>query len=160
MIQLSSAPPAGPARARWGIRAIHRMAGVAAFVIILTFWTTTVLVELVGSEASIAAAKQAIAWGLLVLAPALALTGASGFRLAGASTSPLVRRKRQRMPFIVGNGALILAPSAIALAVLSARGESGRTFVLVQAVELAAGLANLVLIGLNIRDGLRTARRS
>lgn len=159
MTQLSAAP-AGPARARGAVRAIHRAAGAAAFAIILTFWTATVAVELVGSEAAIAAVKQAIVWGLLVLVPALALTGASGFRLVGPSPAPLVRRKKQRMPFIAGNGVLVLAPSAIALAVLSARGEFGRTFVLVQAVELAAGLANLVLIGLNIRDGVRAARRS
>lgn len=140
------------------VRLVHPIAGFTAFVFILVFWTTTVSVELLGSHAAIASAKQAIAWALLILVPALAATGVTGFRLADGRESTLLARKKRRMPVIAGNGVAVLAPSAVVLAILSARDEFGATFVVVQAIELLAGAVNLALIASNIRDGLRLAR--
>ncbi|MFD2180552.1 hypothetical protein [Rhodoplanes azumiensis] len=143
---------------------VHGLAGTAAFLTILTFWTTTVGSELFADLATVAAVKQAIAWALLLLVPLLAVTGLSGLRLAGGATArstaaPAIRAKQRRMPIVAANGVLVLVPCAITLAVLSARGDFGSTFQAVQAVELLAGPVNLALIGLNIRDGLRLAGR-
>ncbi|MBK5960292.1 hypothetical protein CCR97_19110 [Rhodoplanes elegans] len=148
---------------------VHGLAGTAAFLTILTFWTTTVWSELLADLGTVAAVKQAIAWALLLLVPILAVTGLSGFRLAGGaafrsnatawSTTPAIRAKQRRMPVIAANGVLILVPCAVTLAVLSARGDFGPTFQAVQALELLAGPVNLALIGLNIRDGLQLAGR-
>jgi hypothetical protein len=96
--------------------------------------------------------------------PALAIAGASGFRLAGASSDPRIVKKRRRMPFIAANGLLILMPAAFYLATLASRGEFGMIFYSVQAIELVAGAVNLTLMSLNIRDGFsltanRRARR-
>ena len=64
------------------------------------------------------------------------------------------------LALIALNGVLVLVPCAVTLAVLAGRGDFGATFQAVQALELMAGLVNLVLIGLNIRDGRAlTARR-
>lgn len=63
------------------------------------------------------------------------------------------------MPVIAGNGIAILVPAAITLAILSARGEFGTPFVIVQTIELLAGAVNLALIASNIRDGMRLANR-
>jgi hypothetical protein len=141
------------------LRRIHPVAGVLGFLVILTFWTSTVGSESFGSPATIAAVKRAIPWGFLILVPALAIAGATGFRMAGASSDPRIRSKRLRMPFIAGNGVLILIPSALYLAWLASRGEFAGAFYAVQAVELVAGAVNLVLMALNIRDGLRVAGR-
>jgi hypothetical protein len=141
------------------LKRIHPIAGVLAFLIILSFWTSTVVSELFGSLETVAAVKRAIPWGFLVLVPALATVGASGFRMAGASSEPHVLRKKRRMPFIAGNGILILIPAALYLAALASRGDFGATFYAVQAVELIAGAVNLTLMALNIRDGLRLTRR-
>jgi hypothetical protein len=141
------------------LRRIHPAAGIVGFLMILTFWTSTVATELLGSPDAVAAVKQAIPWGLLVLVPALAVAGATGLRMAGASSDPTVARKKARMPFIAGNGLLVLVPAALYLAALAGRGEFGTVFYAVQAVELAAGAANLVLMSLNILDGLRLAGR-
>ena len=62
------------------------------------------------------------------------------------------------MKFIAANGLLILVPSAVSLAILANLGDMDGLFVPLQAVELIAGGVNLVLIGLNIRDGLRMRR--
>ena len=54
---------------------IHPLAGGIAMLTIAAFWLSTLVVELSGSEAAIIAVKTAIPWGLLLLVPALALTG-------------------------------------------------------------------------------------
>jgi hypothetical protein len=141
------------------LKRIHPLAGIIAFLTILTFWTSTVVAELFFSTATVAAVKQAIPWGFLLLVPALAITGATGFRMAAASSDPRIVRKKRRMPFIAGNGVLILIPAALGLSVLASRGEFDGLFYAIQAVELAAGSINLVLMALNIRDGLRLAGR-
>jgi hypothetical protein len=140
-------------------RRVHPIAGAIGFLTILVFWTSTVASELFGSLATVAAVKQAIPWGLLMLVPALAAAGASGFRLAGPSTDAGILRKKRRMPFIAANGILILVPAALCLSGLAARGEFGTAFYAVQAVELVAGAVNLTLMGLNIRDGFRLTGR-
>jgi hypothetical protein len=138
---------------------IHPVAGTIGFLTILAFWISTVASELSGSMDMIAAVKQTIPWGFLILVPALAITGASGFRMAGNSPEPRIVSKKRRMPFIAGNGLLILIPAAFYLAMLASRGEFGNLFYGVQAIELAAGAVNLTLMSLNIRDGLRLTGR-
>jgi hypothetical protein len=141
------------------LKRIHPIAGLIGFLTILTFWCSTVGAELFGSMEMITTVKRAIPWGFLILVPALAITGASGFRMAGTSPEPLVARKKRRMPFIAGNGLFILIPAALYLATLASRGEFGIPFYLVQIVELAAGAVNLTLMSFNIRDGLNLAGR-
>jgi hypothetical protein len=142
------------------LKRIHPIAGVVAFLTILTFWTSTVIAESFLPVDAVIAVKQAIPWGLLLLIPALAITGASGFRLGGGSTDPRVLSKKRRMPFIAANGILILIPAALELSALAAQRDFGSLFYAIQAVELAAGLVNLVLMSLNIRDGLRLTARA
>ena len=141
------------------IRRVHPIAGVVGFLTILTFWVSTVAGELFGSHQTIAAIKQAIPWGFILLVPALAITGASGFKMAGGSLEPALLRKSRRMPFIAANGILVLVPSALYLAALAARGDFGMAFYATQALELVAGAINLSLMALNIRDGLRVTGR-
>lgn len=141
------------------LRRLHPIAGTIAFLTILVFWMSTVAVELSGQLASVALVKQAIPWGFLLLVPALAITGASGFRLAGASADSRILRKKRRMKVIAANGLLILVPSAFYLASLAGGGAFDGRFYAVQALELLAGAINLCLMGLNFRDGLRLTGR-
>jgi nitrogen fixation-related uncharacterized protein len=134
---------------------LHPVAGVIGFVTILSFWLSTVTSELFASMAMIATVKQTIPWGFLILVPALAIAGASGFRLGGASSDPRVLSKKRRMPIIAANGIFILIPAALYLATLASRGQFGVAFYTVQAIELLAGAVNLTLMALNIRDGFR-----
>jgi len=141
------------------LKRIHPIAGIVAFLTILTFWISTAVSELLLPIDAVIAVKQAIPWGLLILVPALAITGATGFRLAGASIDPLILRKKRRMPFIAGNGIVVLIPAALSLSVLATRSEFDSLFYSIQAVELIAGAVNLALMSLNIRDGLRISGR-
>ena len=76
---------------------LHPVAGVIGFVTILTFWLSTATSELFGSTAAIATVKETIPWGFLILVPALAIAGASGFRLGGTSPDPRIVSKKRRM---------------------------------------------------------------
>jgi hypothetical protein len=140
------------------IRTIHPVAGVIAFLTIATFWLSTSLSELFASQPAVIAVKTAIPWGFLVLIPALAAAGGSGFALAKVPAG-LAGAKLKRMPFIAANGILILIPSALYLAYKAGAAEFDTAFYAVQALELAAGAVNLTLLGLNIRDGLKIKGR-
>jgi hypothetical protein len=138
---------------------LHPIAGVVGMVTIAAFWLSTVAVEAVGGPGAVLAAKTAILWGLLVLVPALAITGATGFRMGARSTNPRIAAKRHRMPFIALNGLLVLVPCAVFLQARAAAGDFGGTFTLVQGIELLAGAVNFTLMGLSVRDGLALTGR-
>lgn len=141
------------------IRTLHPIAAVTGMVTIATFWFSTVAVEAFGDSGAVLAVKTAILWGLVVLVPALAITGATGFRMGGRSTDPRIARKRRRMPFIALNGLIVLVPCAVFLQTRAAAGDFGGAFAVVQGIELLAGAVNLTLMGLSMRDGLaRTGR--
>lgn len=137
------------------IRRIHPVAGALALATIVAFWTGTAAVELLGTAEAVAAVKRAILWGLIVLIPAIAAAGATGFRLGAGDARPPVATKRRRMPFVALNGIAVLVPCAVFLDSLAAEGRLDGTFYAVQAVELAAGAVNIALLALNLRDGLR-----
>lgn len=141
------------------LRRLHPIAGLIGFLTILTFWVSTVTVELFGSQSAVTTVKQAIPWGLLVLVPALAITGATGFSMSRGSSGPRILAKKRRMPLIAGNGLLILIPSVLYLDRLASRGDFGAAFYAVQTLELIAGAVNLTLMSLNARDGLRLTGR-
>lgn len=138
---------------------IHALSGGMGLLIILTFFLSTVIVEIGGDEAAIQAVKRGVAWGLLLLVPTMAAAGISGARLSGQSPAPIIRRKKRRMAIIAANGVFVLVPCALVLHGLASGGHFGAAFYWVQAVELIAGPVNIVLMGLNVRDGLTLTGR-
>jgi hypothetical protein len=140
-------------------RIIHPVAGAIAMLTIATFWLSTALSELLASPGIVTAVKTAIPWGFLLLIPALAAAGGSGFTLAKGRRAGLLGAKVGRMPFIAANGVLILIPAALFLAYKARAGEFDGPFYAVQALELAAGATNITLLGLNMRDGLKMKGR-
>lgn len=145
--------------AAWGFlmpKKIHFFAGIFATATIGVFFLSTALVELFGSHEEMAAVKRLIVMpGLFLLVPALAATGGSGFFLSKSRCGRLVDAKKKRMPFIAANGMLVLLPCAIVLNRWASAGSFDAAFYYVQAIELLAGATNLVLMGLNIRNGLK-----
>lgn len=143
------------------LRKTHLLAGLLATLTIATFFTATLLVELFGSHTAIAGVKHLIVFpGLFILVPAIAATGGTGFALSKTRQGCLVESKLKRMPFIAANGLLVLLPAAIFLNLWAAQGAFDSRFYIVQAVELLAGATNLLLMGLNMRDGLKLTGRS
>ena len=141
------------------IKIIHPIAGLLALITISFFWISTVLAELIGQAAMIATVKTAIPWGFILLIPALMVTAGSGFSLSKYRSGRLVGVKRRRMPVIAVNGIFVLVPAAFFLAVKADAGELDLWFYGVQLLELLAGVINITLLTLNLRDGMRLSGR-
>ena len=141
-------------------KTVHPLAGGVAILMIATFWLSTAISELSGSKPFVVFVKTLIPWGFIILIPALAAVGGTGFALSGGRSGGLLGKKRKRMPIIAANGVLILIPSALFLAAKAKAGDFDATFYAVQMVELAAGAVNLWLLTKNALDGRKlTARR-
>ncbi|MFZ1468228.1 MAG: hypothetical protein WAT09_04530 [Paracoccaceae bacterium] len=138
-------------------KTIHPIAGAIALLMILSFWLSTALSEVLAGPALITTVKTLIPWGFIILIPALMAVGGSGLRLGKKMRGPLVAAKRKRMPFIAANGIAILIPSALYLSFKAQTGAFDTGFYVVQAVELIAGAVNITLLALNMRDGRRLA---
>lgn len=138
----------------------HLIAAILAPLCLATFFLSTLLVELFGSHATVVQLKALIVTpGLWIMIPAIAAAGGSGLFLSKSRKGRLVDAKKKRMPLIAANGLLVLLPCAIVLNRWAAAGSFDTTFYAVQAVELMAGATNFVLMGLNVRDGLRMSGR-
>ena len=137
---------------------VHPFAGLMAMLTIATFWLSTAISELFGTEATVIAVKTAIPWGFILLVPALAATGGSGFLLAKGRRKGLVGTKLKRMPWFAANGLVVLIPTALFLAFKAQAGELDTAFYIVQVIELLAGAVNLSLLGLSMRDGRALTR--
>lgn len=138
---------------------IHAISGALALATIATFWISTVLSEAFGGPDEIAAVKTGILYGLALLVPAMVAAGGSGFSLGGTWRSPVVNAKKRRMKIIAATGILVLLPSAAFLAMKAGQRDFGTSFMVVQGIELVAGASNIVLLGLNMREGLAMRRR-
>ena len=141
------------------MKALHPIAGAGALLVIATFWLATLASEASGSVEAIVAVKTAIPWGFLLLVPLMMAAGGSGFAQARGRRGGLVAAKGRRMRVIALNGIFVLIPAALFLASAARIHAFGTGFVAVQTIELAAGLVNISLMGLNMRDGLRMAGR-
>ena len=141
------------------IKFIHPIAGALAIITIATFWLATVVSEVFGSPALVTTVKTTIPWGFLILIPALAAAGGTGFRLARGHRAGRVGAKAKRMPLIALNGIIVLIPSAFFLAYKAQAGIFDTSFYVVQGLELLAGAVNITLLGLNMRDGLMMTGR-
>ncbi|MEY8674065.1 hypothetical protein AB9G22_06740 [Francisella philomiragia] len=74
------------------------------------------------------------------------------------SKKGVIAKKKKRMIFIALNGIFILVPSAITLNYLASNIIFSQSFYMIQIVELLAGLANIILMSLNIKDGVKIHR--
>ncbi|HST63240.1 MAG TPA: hypothetical protein VLK84_31305 [Longimicrobium sp.] len=145
---------------RTTLRMLHAAASTLGLVIITTFFLSSLIAEIAGDRETIVRVKTAIVYALFALVPVMAAAGASGNRLAGTSHAPVILRKMRRMKLVAINAAVVLIPCAITLFWMASHGRFGWQFAAVQGMELIAGAANIILLGLNLRDGLgmRAAR--
>jgi hypothetical protein len=132
----------------------HLIATVVAILTITTFFSLSLIAEIRGEESFIKTVKAFILYGLPVLIFTMPTLKITGDKLAGKSTNPLVLEKVKRMKIVVINGVgLILL--AVFLYYRSHYKTVDDIFLFAQTIEFGLGLANLSLIILNARSGLR-----
>lgn len=79
---------------------VHAIAGTTAMLIIVGFWTATLVSEIFLDHEAVAAVKHAIVYGLFLLVPFMAATGGSGFLLGKTRKGYLLDQKKKRMAII------------------------------------------------------------
>ncbi|HHB1596165.1 TPA: hypothetical protein ACN976_004352 [Vibrio campbellii] len=131
---------------------VHRISSMTAYMFIMSFFTSTVFVELFGDQQAIVAVKTYISYAIWAVVPLMAAAGITGAKMAPKVKKGPIAAKKKRMPFVAMNGVLILVPAAIYLHHLAQLGQFDTTFYVIQVVELLAGFTNLTLMTLNIRD--------
>ncbi|MGB0129123.1 MAG: hypothetical protein WBP72_15895 [Rhodocyclaceae bacterium] len=141
------------------VKLIHACAGAVAFATILAFWSSTLIAELFLSNTAVMATKQAILYGMWLLVPSIALTGASGVVLARRRPGQFADRKKVRMRLIAANGLVILIPASLYLASKASQGQFDGAFYSVQVLEVLVGAAQLFLMGRSFREGLAFSRQ-
>ena len=141
------------------LKFIHKIAAICAFLLIVTFFSSTVIADLWGSEETIVQVKQLILFAVPLLVLAMMATGITANKIYRAKPKGIFAAKQTRMKIAAANGLIILIPAACFLALWSGRGQFDQVYWVVQAVELIAGFTNAVLMGLNIRDGIRLAKK-
>ncbi len=133
---------------------VHKFFAIVSFATIVTFWTSTLIVELFFDYKSVASLKSLIVCpGLFILIPSIIITAITGNIIAKKSNKKdLIEKKKKRMPIIAIMGAVILLPSAIYLDIRASQQLFDTQFYIVQVLEVMAGGVNIILISLNIRD--------
>lgn len=139
---------------------VHAIAGTLGLTLVVLFFTSSIVVELIGDEHLITRVKALILFGVLILVPSMMVAGGTGRILAGQRQNPRILAKKRRMIGIAAIGLTVLVPCAVILQRLSAAGDFTTAFYVIQAVELLGGAINMTLMGMNVRDGRQLAGRS
>ncbi|KAA3608768.1 MAG: hypothetical protein D8M58_18700 [Calditrichaeota bacterium] len=137
----------------------HVISAFIAFLTIALFFSSTIVVEIIGSPDSIYFVKKSILYGLLILIPAMMATGITGNLIAKNKKGKLIQKKLTRLKIIASNGVLILIPCAFLLESLAGAGNYNEWFYSIQGLELIAGATNLYFLGLNMKDGFLLSGR-
>ncbi|WP_017220534.1 hypothetical protein [Moritella dasanensis] len=137
------------------LKNIHKVAAILAFLLITSFLTSTIIADLLATPEKIAQVKNTILMFIPILILAMMATGLSAKKLYPSAVTGKFKLKQTRLKVAAINGTLILLPAAIVLAKWSALGQFDGLYWTVQILEVIAGMTNLTMIGLNIRDGIR-----
>lgn len=140
------------------LKKIHKIAAIFAFLFITSFLTSTIIADLFAAPQQIAQVKSTVLIFIPGLILAMMITGISAAKLYPGVMKGALKVKQTRMKIAAINGVLILLPAAIVLAKWSALGQFDDLYWAVQIVEIIAGMVNITMIGLNIRDGIRLGR--
>lgn len=136
----------------------HLTATIIAVITISSFFSFSLIAEIIGEDLFIKQVKTGILYALPILLIAMPTLGLSGKKLAGNSRNPIVLKKMKRMKLIALNG-IVLISLAIYLYYHAIYKTIDSTFFYVQLAELLMGGLNLGLIGMNISAGLRLSGR-
>lgn len=132
---------------------IHKTTAISAYLLILAFFTSTLLVELLASDTEIILIKKIIFYTVFLLVPLMATAGITGNIIARGIDNATVSAKKKRMPIIALNGICILIPLAYVLHTLAQENAIDSFFFLIQGIELLFGALNIYLMTRNMLDG-------
>jgi len=139
---------------RKSLAKIHLAATMVAAITIVTFFTTSLTAELSGDFEIIKQVKFLILCVIPLLIVAMAVLNITGTKLAGETQNIQILAKKKRMKWMMVNGVGLIS-LAVFLFYQSHYRNMNSTFILAQIAEFILGLANLILISLNVKSGLK-----
>lgn len=137
---------------------IHIAASIIAVITIGSFFSFSLIAEIMGSDLFIKQVKTGILYGLPILIIAMPMLALSGKKLARNSKNLILAKKTKRMKLIAING-IILISLAVYLYYHATYRSIDIRFLIVQIAELSIGFINLLLITMNIRAGIKLSGR-
>lgn len=137
---------------------IHIITTAIALTTISSFFSFSLIAEIIGENLFIKKVKTGILYCLPILVFTMPLLGITGKKLAKKSKSNIITKKMARMKLIVINGILLIF-IAIYLYYKAIYDYIDDTFFYFQILELVLGLFNLILIGLNIKSGRKLSKK-
>lgn len=141
------------------IKIIHGIVANVVILIVIVFWGSTVISELLLDQQAIKMVKQSIVYyGLPFMVVAMMITGMTGFLLGKESNYLPILNKKKRMPFIIFNGLFVMVPLAIYLNYKAANNVFDTWFFVVQVVELLMGIIQLSLLSKNFMEGIKLTK--
>ena len=138
---------------------VHLVSAVLTAATLAQFLVSVMVVGAFGNYAALLLVRHYVALGQALLIPALLVTVFTGLGLATGRRSALVQAKMRRMTVVTLLLVILAAPAAVFLDMKASAGAFDQTFVLVQFGELMVLGMCLLLLGRNIRDGMRLSGR-
>jgi hypothetical protein len=136
----------------------HIIATAIGVLTISSFFGFSLFAEIRGNQEFIKQVKTGILYSLPILLVAMPMLGITGKKLAGNSKSPIVATKMKRMKFVAING-MVLISLAIILYFRAVNNQIDSAFLAFQIGEFLFGFINLILLGLNIKAGMKLSGR-
>ncbi|MGB0882966.1 MAG: hypothetical protein ACPGSO_08420 [Vicingaceae bacterium] len=137
---------------------IHIVATIVAILTIGSFFSFSLIAEIIGDDLFIKEVKTGILYCLPIMIITMPTLMISGKKLGGKSKSPIVLKKMNRMNFVSLNG-VVLISLVIYLYYHATYKTIDNTFLFIQIAELCFGAANLSLIASNIYLGMKLSGR-
>ncbi len=137
---------------------VHLTAAAGAVTLITTFLVSSAVTELAGNAADVHSLRRWIVFALPLLVGCQAAAALTGRRLARKSRAAVIRRKQRRMQVVAALGIVVLVPCALILDALTAGPSAGAVVSGLVLTEMLAGVINLTLLLLNVRDGRSLSR--
>jgi len=140
---------------------IHPLAARVTLGLFVLIWGSAVAVGLFADRELLAFVKEVVVWALFILVPIAMITAITGLQLTKVRPGPIAERKRRRLRLITAISLVILLPATLGLDAMAQQGDVDTSvFLIVQGIELVAGLVALVLMGISLRDGLLAKREA
>ncbi len=139
----------------------HPLAARITVCLFLLIWTSAVAAGFFADRELLSFVKEVVVWAMFVLVPVAMITAMTGLMLTRVRPGPITARKRKRLRLIAGVSVAVLLPSMLGLDALAQSDHYDATlFLVVQGIELTAGLIILGLMGLSVRDGILAKREA
>lgn len=135
---------------------VHKVAGIIVLLTLVTFFLSTITIELLGDHEQIKWLKLFIMiFAIGLIAPFTIIIGKTGKKVSKGHDPKLLKKKSKLFKTIQRIGPFVLAPTGIVLYFMARSDSFNTVFYTIQLIELIAQLTSIVLIIIAINTGIQ-----